>query len=248
MKRLIVDIETAPHKVYTWGLFNQNIAINQIDKPGYILCWSAKWHGKPKVRFRSIHHHGREDMLGEIYDLFEEADGLIHYNGQRFDIPTLNQEFMSMGWPMPTPPVHIDLLLTVRKQFRLASNKLAYVADYLGVGGKAPSFNMDLWRGCMAGDAASWREMKRYNMNDVVITEAVYDRLLAWVPNHPNLALFHKSAGIACASCGGSSLMKRGFQRTKVRSYQRYQCRDCGAWSKERAHDKTAPKTRLVGV
>lgn len=54
MKILLLDIETAPNTVYTWGLFKQNIAINQIESPGYILCWAAKWLGDDRMFFSSL--------------------------------------------------------------------------------------------------------------------------------------------------------------------------------------------------
>ncbi len=248
MNRLILDIETAPHTVYSWGLFNQNHSINQIKEPGYVLCWSAKWHGDDHITFRSIHEHGKEGMLKEMYWLLDEADALIHYNGQRFDIPTLNGEFISLGWPMPSPSIHIDLLKTCRKQFRLASNKLAYVADYLKLGGKAPSFNMDLWKACMVGDKAAWKEMKKYNINDIVLTEKLYDALLPWISNHPNHALFHGTEGVTCTTCGSSHLQRRGLSYTKVNTYQRYQCQDCGAWMRMRKSEKNGAKSQLVGI
>jgi len=53
-KILFLDIESAPSRVYTWGLFNQNIALNQIEEPGYTLCWAAKWFGKKKMLFSSV--------------------------------------------------------------------------------------------------------------------------------------------------------------------------------------------------
>ena len=43
MNILLIDIETAPNKVYTWGLWNQNVSLNQIDEVGYTLCWAATW-------------------------------------------------------------------------------------------------------------------------------------------------------------------------------------------------------------
>ena len=48
-KILLLDIETAPNKVYTWGLWNQNIGLSQIIQEGYLLCWGAKWLGKRGV-------------------------------------------------------------------------------------------------------------------------------------------------------------------------------------------------------
>ena len=108
MKKLIIDIETAPNKVYAWGLFNQNIALSQIEEPGYTLCWAAKWYGKSKIYFNSIHQSSQEEMLKEIHDLLSEADAVIHYNGTKFDIPVLNGEFAQQGYEPPTPYHQID--------------------------------------------------------------------------------------------------------------------------------------------
>ncbi len=37
---------------------------------------------------------------------------LSNYNGNRFDIPMLNKEFLEAGMPPPSPAKHIDLLQT----------------------------------------------------------------------------------------------------------------------------------------
>ena len=139
MKKLFLDIETAPSVVYVWGLFNQNVQLNQIVEPGYTLCWAAKWeHGK-EIMFSSI-QDGKEKMVREIYDLLEEADVLVHYNGRKFDIPILNAEFVKLGLDPPSSYRHIDLLKTARSNFRFTSNKLDFVAQHLGVGGKVQCF------------------------------------------------------------------------------------------------------------
>ena len=44
MKILLLDIETAPNIVHSWGLWQQNIGLPQIVKSGYTICWSAKWY------------------------------------------------------------------------------------------------------------------------------------------------------------------------------------------------------------
>ena len=247
MKKLIIDIETAPNKVWSWGLFKQNIAINQIDEPGYVLCWAAKWHGKKKVHFKSLHQHGREEMLKGAYDLLEEADAVIHFNGISFDIPTLNSEFIIMGWPRPAPFQQIDLLRVTRHSFRLTSNKLQFVAGHLGVGTKTPDVHFELWRDCMEGKPKALAFMKKYNIQDVNLTEKVYDKLLPWIYNHPNAG--HFSSHIICVNCGSERLERRGLQRTKTMEYQRFQCKDCGSWSRERyasKKDRTALLTSAV--
>ena len=250
MKILLLDIETAPNKVYVWGLWNQNVSLNQIVEAGYTMCWAAKWVGGKEMMFASLHEDGERKMLEKIYSLIEEADAVIHYNGSRFDMPTLNQEFLRMGWSPPAPYINIDLLSTARRRFRLLSNKLNYVAQYLGLGSKVEHKGMELWTKCMDGDDKSWRLMERYNKQDVKLLEKVYNILLSWIPNHPNHALFNNNIDTVCPNCGGKHLNKRGFYYTKTLSYQRYRCKDCGTWSRARTNNMDAEKRKnvLVGV
>ena len=48
-KILLFDIETSPLEVYTFGLFDQNIGLNQIIKDWSVLSFSAKWAGSSEV-------------------------------------------------------------------------------------------------------------------------------------------------------------------------------------------------------
>jgi len=190
MRILHLDIETAPHKVYTWGLFNQNVGINQIVEPGYTLCYAAKWHGKRGVIFDSVQESSPEDMIRSAHALLNEADVVVHYNGTKFDIPTLQGEMALMGLSPPDPFKELDLLKTARRRFRLASNKLDYVSQHLGLGSKVKHMGMDLWRDCMDGCPKAWRIMKRYNVQDVRLLEDLYNTLLPWIKNHPNWGLY----------------------------------------------------------
>lgn len=234
MKILLLDIETAPHKVYAWGLFDQNISTHQIQEPGYTLCWAAKWLGAKDISFSSIIKDGRKRMIGKVHKLMNEADAIVHYNGTRFDIPTLNQEMVLLGLTPPAPYKQIDLLKTVKRQFKLPSNKLDYVAKHLGVKGKLPNKGMDLWKGCMAGKPDAWKDMEAYNTQDIICLEDVYNKMRPWIINHPNQNLFGETASMRCHVCGGSHLQKRGFSRTAAMIYQRFQCKDCGAWNRSR--------------
>ena len=246
MKTLLLDIETSPNRVWTWGLFNQNIAINQIDKPGYVLCWAAKWLGRKElIHFNSVYHDSKFVMLDRIHELLSEADAVVHWNGTEFDIPTLNREFLLQGLTPPAPTIEIDLLRTARRKFRLLSNKLAFVGEYLGLGAKIKT-DFDLWLGCMAGDAKAWAKMKRYNIQDVRLLEKVYNVLLPWIPNHPNQGLFVDSASILCPRCGSASIAKRGFAYTKTQRYQRYQCNECGSWSRARSTSLSVDRRKKI--
>ena len=242
MKILELDIETAPNKVYAWGLWNQNIGINQIVEPGYTLCWAAKWYGQKGVEFNSVHHDGEEIMLNRIWELMNEADAIVHYNGNKFDIPTLNAEFVKLGWEPPNPSHHIDLYRVVRQRFRLPSNKLDYVAQVLGLGKKHSHKGMDLWTECMAGDDKAWKQMRTYNIQDVVLLEALYTHLLPWIKNHPNHGLYIDEDTMVCTNCGSSHIQKNGVEHTTTMSYQRYRCGDCKTPLKGRTNILTKEK------
>src|SRR5690242_13408889 len=136
MKALVIDIETSPNLAHVWGLFNQNVSINQLRESTQVICWAAKWVGKPGVLFASDHHDGHEVVVQQAWELIDEADSLVTYNGANFDTKHLNREFLLAGLAPPSPVLQIDLLRTMRKQFRFTSNKLDHVSQQLGVGKK----------------------------------------------------------------------------------------------------------------
>ncbi len=249
MRTLLLDIETAPHRVYVWGLWQQNVAINQIEEPGYTLCWAAKWLGEKDVMFSSI-RDGEEVMLHLVYGLLDEADAVVHFNGTKFDIPKLMQEFFELGWPPPAPFAEIDLYRTIKKRFAFPSNKLDYITTQLGIGSKVKHKGMELWRGCMEGDAESWKVMETYNRGDVTLLEPLYNELKPWIIGHPNAGLYTVSNSMVCTNCGSNDLQSRGLYHAKTQSYRRYHCNACGKWSRLRVTALSVKKRRsiLVGV
>lgn len=232
MKILLIDIETAPNIAYVWGLYNQNISLSQMIEASFVMCWAAKWLGDDKMYFGST-RHGTKNMLKKVYKLLDEADAVVHYNGTKFDVPTLNKEFLMYGWPPPSSYQQIDLLKTARRQFKFPSNKLDYVAKALKVGGKTEHAGFKLWVECLQHNQEAWEKMEEYNKNDVVLLEKVYYKLLPWIKGHPNVGLYNDS--ISCPHCGSESLIKRGMYYTSTMKYQRYQCKDCGTWSRAKS-------------
>lgn len=241
---LIIDIETAPNVAHTWGLWKQTVALNQLVAPGYVLCFAAKWAGEKKVTFGRVKHNAttglptpesRRAMLDTLHALLDEADIVVHYNGVAFDIPRINAEFMEFGYKPPSPYKQVDLMVAIKKRAVFASHKLAYIADRLGIGSKVKHEGHGLWRAVMRDDARAWGRMKRYNEGDVRLTERLYNRILPWIPSHPNRGLYVNHDKPVCASCGSTRLQSRGLARTSVSVYPRYWCASCGAWGRGRA-------------
>lgn len=234
MKILLLDIETSPNTAHVWGLHKQHVSVKQLTDSSYTLCWAAKWYKKGRVMFDSIPKSGHTEMIKRVHALIDEADAIIHYNGSKFDMPTLNKEFLLLGMGPPSPYKQIDLLKTTRKQFRFPSNKLDYIAQALGLSGKVKHEGHELWTKCMEGDPAAWRKMEKYNKQDVLLLEDVYDRLLPWIDGHPNWGLYVDEEDPTCPNCGSTHLTKEGFRKTTTEIYQRYHCQDCGRWPRGR--------------
>lgn len=233
MKILLLDIETAPHVGYVWGLWQQNIGLSQLLESGYVLCWAAKWYGEDEIMFDSIFQSRPRVMLKRVYALLNEADVVVHYNGNKFDIPVLNKEFLLNRMTPPSPSKQIDLLNTARNRFRFASNKMDYVAQALGLG-KKKSTSFELWVQCMNKDPEAWKKMEEYNKGDVELLEGIYEEFRPWIKNHPNVALYNAVDDHSCPNCGASNLVKRGYSYTATGAYQRYRCNSCGTWSRDR--------------
>tara|TARA_R110001606_G_scaffold200790_2_gene348754 strand:- start:919 stop:1527 length:609 start_codon:yes stop_codon:yes gene_type:complete len=180
MKTLYLDIETTPIKAYVWGLWDQNVSINQIIEPTEMLCFGARWNGTKKVIFKSVHHDGKKAMLEELHKLMEEADVLVGWNSAAFDHKHINREFLENGMMPPSPVKDLDLMSVVKANFQFPSNKLDYVAQKLGVGAKVKHSGFQLWIDCMAGNSKAWVEMKKYQIQDVNLLIDLYDILLPW--------------------------------------------------------------------
>ncbi|MFD0374693.1 ribonuclease H-like domain-containing protein [Streptomyces sp. NPDC127112] len=231
MKILTLDIETSPNLAHVWGLFKQNVAINQLMESGEVIAFAAKWYGSKEVKFYSVHHDGKEEMVNAAHALLSKADAVVHFNGKTFDIPHLNREFVEHGLTPPAPFKQIDLKQIVAKQFRFPSNKLDYVVQRLNIGKKTPHTGHKLWVDCLNGNDKAWALMRKYNKMDVEVTEKLYDRLIPWIPSHPNHGLYGDDKRV-CPNCGGPELKKQGKAYTAMSVYQRYKCVDCGKWSR----------------
>lgn len=225
------DIENTPNIVHAWGLHDQNISINQIVKPATTFAFAAKWYGESEVMFHSDHHDGHDQMVLRAHELLSEADIVIGFNHLGFDNKHMAREFILAGLAPPKPFKNVDLLRVARSQFKFSSNKLDFLAQQLGLGAKTAHQGHDLWTRCMAGDEKAWALMKRYNKQDVRLTERVYDVMRPWIPNHPHLSMYSANPW-GCPNCGHKDVSRnrQGTARANVTQYRQYKCPKCSTW------------------
>lgn len=244
VKTLILDLETVPAQGYVWGLFDQNISLSQLIESGGIVSWAAKWYGEDYTYFSSINMTSHKNMIAEMWKMMDEADEVVGWNSNSFDIKLFNAAFAVHGLGPPSPYKRVDLMRTVKSQMKFLSNKLDYVAGVFGVGHKMEHEGFDLWKKVMEGDQEAWARFEEYNTQDVLLTERMYEKLRGWITTGVNRSTVTHSC--VCHACGSSNLQRRGFARTTTMTYQRYQCKDCGAWPRDRIAEKADRSKQLV--
>jgi hypothetical protein len=241
-KILTIDIETAPLSVYAWGLWEQNVGVNQIKSEWRILSVAWKWlHEKKPFFVRAMVKDEKVDdawVLAVIWGLLDKADIVVAQNGQDFDIKKINARLVAEGYPPYSPIRVIDTKLVAKRHFGFTSNRLEWMG--VNVGGSAkeehrkfPGF--ELWKQCLADNLAAWKEMAKYNVQDVLATEKLYLRLRPWIAGHPNVGTYVAADSHVCPKCGGRHLVRRGVATTNTAVYLRYRCSDCGGWSRGRS-------------
>lgn len=246
---LALDIETAPNTAYVWGLFKETVPIDRLIETGRVMSFAYQWLGESKVTFHSEHTERHDQMIVAAHEVLSEADAVLTFNGESFDLPMLNREFIEYGIGPPAPYRSIDLLRVAKRRFRFTSNKMDHLAEQLGVTGKVKHSGFGLWIRCMDGEDAAWKEMEKYNRQDVKVLVDLYHAMLPWIDNHPNLGLYVPDKGtMLCTNCGSHKLQSRGVQHNRVMSYRRYQCTNCGTWMRERFAQTKGDKSILTQI
>lgn len=237
-KILTLDIESRPGLWYSWGPRADWLPAGMMVEGGGMMCFAAKWLGSEEVMF-----FRGESAVYEAHRLLSEADLVITYNGDRYDLKRLNNEFLRLNLAPPSPYRSIDLFKTNRAQFDLPYKKLDTIAQFTGLGEKLKHQGFDLWVDCMADDPEAWLIMEDYNKQDVVLTEKLYVKLLPWLKNVPHMGMFVINGG-SCPYCASDSFEHKGTTNTFVQQYPLYNCNNCEGWFRGTIPLKTPITTR----
>lgn len=251
-----LDIETAPLQSYHWGLWDENVGLEQIQNEWTILAFAAKRLGQVHTTYADTGGRGarrvRDDkpLLAALWQVLDAADIVVTQNGKAFDLKKINARLLMNGFPPYSPIRIIDTKLIAKRHFGFTSNKLAWMSQHLTDTPKSshkrfPGF--ELWTECLKDNPKAWAEMRKYNIRDVEATEKLYLRLRPWTEGHPNVAAYGDMCKHQCPKCGSTRLQKRGESVTQAGRYHRFQCSECGGWSRARlALANLAQRRRLL--
>jgi hypothetical protein len=254
VKILLIDVETAPLKAFTWGMWKQNVAVSQLISDFFIISWAAKWLDENEVVGACITPEEalKEDdysIMKDLWELIDQADIVIGHNGNKFDIPKINTRFVVHGFNPPSSYKIIDTRLVAKNQFGFSSNKLQHLANSFGIEGKYDT-DFELWKKCLEGDEESLNYMLEYNMHDVEVLEEVYLKLRPYIKNHPNLDIYNNDLTPHCSLCGSNKLklIPDKYFYTQAVEYQLYRCEDCGGLSRAKKGNKILHKKVISAI
>lgn len=238
-KILLVDLESSPRLGYYYGAYDVT-PIKEV-RPPILLSIAWKWLGERETHSLTLLDRPLPDpyndklLVMELWKLYDEAQVVCGHNSRRFDDKMANYFFIKHGMLPPSPYKEFDTLQTAKKYFKFDCNKLDYLGKLLVGEGKTETTYADCWGKMLEGTKKekirSAKLMAKYNRNDVVLLEKLYNKLLPWATNHPNMAL-HAGQEHICPRCGFESEFKvKSYRRTgaQINAIQ-YQCKRCGGF------------------
>jgi hypothetical protein len=252
---LAYDIETSPLISYTWGTYQTDVI--EVIEDYQILTVAWQWVGEKKV-----HVIGQDDFKGYkpgvnddtelvkfIHTLYCEADAVVGHNSISFDDKKVQTRMLIRGLPPPTPYKQIDTKRIAKRIGSFTSNKLKDLAKDLSVAQKGQSGGFETWKGCLAGNPKAWKQMKKYNKQDIPPLVDLYLKFRPWDKQAIPLNVM-ESRPESCPKCAGDR-MTRCNTYTHVKTgavYEYYRCMalGCGGMAKRRVPIDSFKKVEYV--
>lgn len=236
-RRLFFDIETSPNVGLFWKAgYKEKIDYSNIIKERAIICICYKWEGEKEVYYLTWDKKQCDKKLLKDFILVaNQADEMVGHNGDRFDLPWIRGRCVHHKIPMLPTYVTIDTLKISRQKFRFNSNRLDYVASFLGIGKKIKT-DFNLWKDIVLGKSQlAMDKMVKYCKGDVILLERVFDRLKGYVEPKTHYGVIFKQDRGTCPECGSDELVRNKRRTTATGLVKiQYICKTCN-----RTHSKT---------
>ena len=203
-KRLFYDIETSYNIVKAWRIgYNINLNMDDIIQERAIITIAYKWEGEEDVTVLSWDKGCDKKIIEDFVKVMAEADELVGHNCDRFDTKFIGARALKHNISVLPKYQSTDTLKLAKKHFMLNSNKLDYIAQYLGIGHKTKHRGMEMWDDIiLRNDPKALEEMCEYNVHDVFLTEKVYKALMNYSLPKINHASKQTGDKHSCPECG----------------------------------------------
>lgn len=236
-RRLFFDIETSPNIGLFWEAgYKKNIDYSNIIQERAIICICYKWEDEKTVHF--LHWDSKQcdkTLIEKFIKVANMAHELVGHNGIKFDLAWIRTRCLFHKIKMFPNYTTIDTLRIARAKFKFNSNKLDYIAQFLGMGKKIKT-EFGLWKDILLKkDKIAMAKMIKYCQKDVVLLEKVYKELSLHVDAKTHFGVIFGQDRGTCPECGSDDIMRmRKFTTASGLPKITYQCQTCNKY-----HTKT---------
>jgi hypothetical protein len=257
-KVLFLDLEVSASIVAAFSMFKHFSSPDHIIQFPYVLTYAANWLHDPEDKIECFglddfdtftkDHRDDFELILRLWNLIDKADIVVAQNAP-FDTGWFNQRCAYHNLPEPSPYRVVDTLKGMKKSMSLPSNSLGYTTKYFNLPHtKLHNEGISLWIRCMDGDKEALSLMKSYNIGDIPTLRELYLKIRAFIPNHPNVALyFGESDQMRCPTCGGTHLdLLEGKAYTNLSVFDAYRCKDCGTVKRSGTSTTTSAERKLL--
>lgn len=236
----IIDIETSPCIVMVWGMGKQYVSAEQLIEDWHIMSFSAKRLHAPadEVIYMETRTKNDRPLLKKLWEIFNEADVVITQNGKNFDEPRIKARMMLAGLKPYKSFQHHDTYLQ-NKDKEFTSHSLGYLSSKFCKKYKKLKHKkfagLSLWRECLGAKVSlhpnpeAWKEMKEYNIHDVLSDEELYINTQGWSKQSAP-TIFEGDIGRKCSYCGQFKLVIDSYKTKNKTKYKYMHCKDCGKY------------------
>jgi len=177
---LFFDIETSFNQVCSWQIGRKiNLSPENILVERKIITICYKFSDSDKVHSLTWDNNQNDKkMLERFSKIMDSADIICGHNSDAFDTKHIRTRCMYHSISLSPKYNSIDTLKLARSGFKMNSNKLDYIGQYLGEGQKIDTGGLQLWKDViLKKDKKALNTMINYCCGDVLLLEKVYKRL-----------------------------------------------------------------------
>ncbi len=248
VKRLFFDIETSPNIVLSWRTgYKLNIDHSNILRERAIIMIGWKWQGEQDAHVATWDNDQSDKaLLTRFIKVLGQADEAVGHNVDKFDLPWVKTRCVFHGLP-PLPLVKTaDTLQWARRKLLFNSNRLDYIASFLGLGSKIHT-EFQLWKSILLDhDKSALAKMKLYCARDVVLLEKVWEKLSAIVPAKTHAGVVAGRENWSCPKCSSENVRKEGRVYVTAKGTEQccMSCNACGGYHNISMRAKLAYESR----
>jgi len=236
-RRLFFDIETSPNIGLFWEAgYKKNITTDNIIRERAIICICYKWEDEKEVY--SLQWDSKQcdkTMLKKFIEVANTSNEMVGHNGDKFDLAWIRTRCLFHHIEMFPTYVTIDTLKIARSKFRFQSNRLNYIAEYLGLGNKIKT-EFNLWKDILLNkDKIAMEKMIKYCKKDVTLLEQVFKALRGHMTAKTHYGVVFGQDRGSCPECGSDDLIRNNQVVTATGLTRiQYKCKTCNHY-----HSKT---------